>query len=112
MNLSGILVLARPENTEAVARGLSELPGVEVHYRAPSQGKLVIVQEAESVGAEVESIMRIKAHPGVISAEMVEHWFEDDNETPVRMPDDLDAMQGIARSLSELESCSDSPACG
>jgi nitrate reductase NapD len=112
MNLSGILVLARPENTEAVACTLSELPGVEVHYRAPSQGKLVIVQEAESVGAEVEGIKRIKAQPGVISAEMVEHWFEDDVQTHARMPDDLDAMQGIAHSLSELEACSDPRACG
>lgn len=103
MNLSGIVVMARPENTDAVERALAGLAGIEVHYREAALGKLVVVQEADSVGAEVEGLKRIKAVPGVISAEMVEHWFEGDDTMIEHLPDDLDAMQGIARSLSLVD---------
>jgi nitrate reductase NapD len=37
-----------------------------------------VTQEAESVGAELEGLDRIKAIPNVILAEMVYHYFEDD----------------------------------
>ena len=78
MNLSGIVVICRPGQISDVARRLGELPGGEVHYRDESQGKIVVVQEAESVDAELEGIKRIKRVPGVILADMMYHYFEED----------------------------------
>lgn len=78
MNYSGIVVICQPEDVPAVADRLSALPGVEVHYREQAQGKIVVVQEAENVNAEMDGIKRIKRVPGVILADMMYHYFEED----------------------------------
>ncbi len=78
MNISAILVVV-PVTEIDVASGLLEaLPGVEVRHTDPATGRILAIQEAEDVGAEVESLKRIKALPGIILAEMVYHYFEDD----------------------------------
>jgi nitrate reductase NapD len=74
MNLL-VVPLAKVESSIAL---LSELPGVSVHQRDPVTGRIIVTQEAESVGAELEGLDRIKAIPNVILAEMVYHYFEDD----------------------------------
>ena len=53
MNLSGILVMARPEHLPGVVAELGALPGVEVHQQDPA-GRLVVVLEADSVRAETD----------------------------------------------------------
>ena len=78
MNYSGIIVICKPEQTAALSEHLAELPGVEVHYQDSAQGKVILVQEAESVDAEVAGIKRIKQVPGVIVADMVYHYFAED----------------------------------
>jgi nitrate reductase NapD len=78
MNLSGIVVICKPLNLPAVSTALAELPGVEVHFEDPDQGKIVVVQEAETVHAEMDGIKRIKRLPGVILADMMYHYFEED----------------------------------
>jgi nitrate reductase NapD len=77
MNLSGILVIVPPEQIEAATSRLNTLPGVEVHHTDPASGRMVVVQEAESVDEEVAGLSRIKALPGVMLAELVYHYFEE-----------------------------------
>lgn len=79
MNLSGILVVVPPSQVEEAKVRLGELPGVEVHHVEPQSGRIVVVQEAESVDAEVAALSRIKSLKGVMLAEMVYHVFD---ETP------------------------------
>lgn len=78
MNLSAILVLAPRDRLDACAAALDELPGVEVHHRDPATGRLILTQEAETVADEVDGFRRIQAQPQVIAAELVYHWFEED----------------------------------
>ncbi len=96
MNLSGILVMTQPEHMETVAGALNALPGVEVHHTDPATGRLVVVQEAETVGAEVEGIKRIKALPHVIMAEMAYHYFADDQQLFTTMPEVLQEDDHVA----------------
>jgi periplasmic nitrate reductase NapD len=77
MNLSGILVVTQPNQIEAVRGRLEQLPGVEVHHIEPETGRIVVVQEAESVDAEVAALGRIKSLKGVTLAEMVYHVFDE-----------------------------------
>ncbi|MFB1489184.1 MULTISPECIES: chaperone NapD [unclassified Thiocapsa] len=79
MNISGILVIVPPGRIEDVRLKLNGLPGVEVHHTEPETGRLVVVQEAETVDQEVAALCRIKALSGVMLAEMVYHVFD---ETP------------------------------
>ncbi|MGE5153609.1 MAG: chaperone NapD [Bdellovibrio bacteriovorus] len=77
MNLSGILVVAPPSQVEEVKARLIDLPGVEVHHVEPETGRIVVVQEAETVDAEVAALSRIKSVKGVMLAEMVYHVFDE-----------------------------------
>jgi len=43
MNISGIVVVALPENVAEVAQSLSDLPGLEVYQSDVASGKLVVI---------------------------------------------------------------------
>ena len=95
MNISGIIVTAMPEHVAEVAQSLSVLPGLQVSQTDAPSGKLVVVQEAASVGEEVEGFKRIRAVPHVIAADLVQHYFENDNELIDAIPDELNGLEGI-----------------
>lgn len=95
MNISGIIVTAMPEHVAEVAQSLSAHPGLEVSQTDVSSGKLVVVQEAASVGAEVEGFNRIRALPHVMAVDLVQHYFEHDNESIDAIPDELNGLEGI-----------------
>ncbi len=78
MNISAILVVVPVTEFDTAGDRLEALPGVEVRHTDPATGRLLVIQEAADVGAEVEGLKRIKALPGIILAEMVYHYFEDD----------------------------------
>ncbi|MCM2329552.1 MAG: chaperone NapD [Lysobacter sp.] len=80
MNLSGILVVVLPERLAECAADLSTLPGVEVHHTDPATGRLIVVQEADDVAAEMAGLTAIKARPHVRMAEMVYHYFANEGE--------------------------------
>ena len=87
MNISGILVITPAERLGQTIDALNALPGVEVHHTDPNSGRIVVTQEAGSVQDEVDGLMRIKALPHIVLAEMVHHHFEDDREMFDRLPD-------------------------
>lgn len=89
MNLSGILVVARPERLSTVIRELNALPGVEVHQVDAATGRIVVVLEASDILGEIEGLKRIKALPHVLVAEMVYHYLADDRQTYAELPPDL-----------------------
>ena len=101
MNLSGILVVASPGIIETVVEQLNELPGVTVYHRDDPTGRIIIVQEAETVHAEVDGLRRIKALPGILFAELVYHYLADDNSDASLPPSNLDSMCGIPESVLE-----------
>jgi nitrate reductase NapD len=80
LNLSGILVVVPPERLPECAADLETLPGVEVHHADPATGRLIVVQEADDVAAEMAGLTRIKARPHVHLAEMVYHYFAPEGE--------------------------------
>lgn len=95
MNYSGILVLARPQNIPDICQSLNALEGVEVFQQEPETGHIVAVLEAESIKAETGILQAIKSLPGVAAAEMVYHYFEDDQEVITHIPAELDKLQGL-----------------
>jgi nitrate reductase NapD len=88
MNLSGILVVADRKQQAAVISELRTLPGVDVHHVDEASGRLIAIQEAGDIHAEIEGLRRIKAIPHVIMAEMVYHYVaEDESEYPAPPPE-------------------------
>ena len=94
MNLSGIAVLVPPEQTTSTISLLNALRGVQVHYQQPETGRIVVVQEAETTAAEIDGLERIQALPGVLSAAMVYHYFEDEGEVVGATPPELEEAEG------------------
>jgi len=86
MNISGIAVLAEPAVVVDVVDALRALPGVEVHQVDAATGRIVAVQEAVDVDAEVTGFAKIRGLPGVVSADLVCHYFGD-GEAPPQDPD-------------------------
>ena len=100
MNLSGILVISSPSDIDSVIDTLNGMPDVEVHHVDRDNNKLIVVQEAETIHDEVAGLKKIKKLPGIVLAEMVYHYFADDdslNTDP--LPDDLDEYTGLPRSV-------------
>lgn len=88
MNLSGILVMAKPVHLDSVVQSLEAL-GVEVFHRDDCEGRLIAVQEAADIHAEIDGVKTIKAVPHVIMAEMVYHYFADDAREYDAIPEEL-----------------------
>ncbi len=89
MNLSGILVVSKPEWVSQVVADLAAQDGIEVHQTDPESGRIIVVQEAADIHAEIEGVKRIKAMPHVVMADMVYHYFAEDEREYDAMPAEL-----------------------
>jgi nitrate reductase NapAB chaperone NapD len=58
---------------------LESLPGVEVHFSYPESGRIILVQETETIEAQGEGFRRIQALPRVRMAALVEHRVDPDS---------------------------------
>jgi nitrate reductase NapAB chaperone NapD len=93
MNISGILVVADTDHIDAVLAQLAALEGIEVGQCDRASGRIVVVQEAPNVGAEVAGFGRIRALPHVLSAGLVCHYF---GEEPLAEPQIESALASLA----------------
>lgn len=89
MNISGILVVAKPERQADVVGALAGLQGVEVHQVDEASGRIIAIQEAEDIHAEIDGVKRIKALLHVVMAEMVYHYIADDDKIYEAIPPEL-----------------------
>lgn len=103
MNYSGILVMAKPQRIPELCDALNALEGVEVFQQEPQSGRLVAVLEAENIQSETDMLRAIKSLPGVAVAEMVYHYFEDDQESISHIPPELDKWQGLGSVPTSLQ---------
>ena len=76
MNISGVLVKAYPENISTIEKVISEMDGVEVHG-SNEDGRIVVTVEQESANNISDTLVEIQDVPGVLSAAMIYHQFED-----------------------------------
>jgi periplasmic nitrate reductase NapD len=76
IEIASILVQARPEKLDAVARAIEALPGTQIYSRDP-KGKLVVVIEARDVGSIGATLNTISSLPRVLTAALVFHGTDD-----------------------------------
>ena len=76
MNISGVLVKAYPANISNIEKVISKMDGVEVHGNN-EDGRIVITVEQESANNISDTLVEIQDVPGVLSAAMIYHQFED-----------------------------------
>ena len=76
MNISGVLVKAYPENLVNIEKTLATMAGVEVHGNN-DDGRIVITVEDVSANNISDTLVEIQGVPGVLSAAMIYHQFEE-----------------------------------
>lgn len=103
MNLSGIVVAVTPGKLDEGIAALNAFSNVEVHQTNATSSQIVVVQEAENVNQEIDSLKKIKALPMVTYAEMVYHYLADDNNPDVMPPDNIDSSN-LDETLKKLNS--------
>ncbi len=75
MNISGVLVRARPERMAEVEQALRDMPGVDVHA-STAEGRLVITIEQADGRSMADTMVALHDLPGVIAASMVYHQYD------------------------------------
>ena len=76
MNISGVLVKAYPQHLLSIEKALTTMAGVEVHGNN-EDGRIVITVEDKSANNISDTLVQIQGVPGVLSAAMIYHQFEE-----------------------------------
>jgi nitrate reductase NapD len=78
MHYSAILVLTTPNDLTPCTKALAGLSGVEVHYTYPESGRLIAIQESNSLEEQKETLQHIQSLPSVLMAELVYHYLDEE----------------------------------
>jgi nitrate reductase NapD len=79
MNICGILVHTQPSGIDIMKERLTALPGVEVHG-VNDDGRMVVTLEEDEEDTLADAMLSIQRMEGVISASMIYHHCEEENE--------------------------------
>lgn len=96
IQIASLIVHTRPELLEAVKANLLRLPNLEVHQQS-TQGKLVVVLEAEHEASILDNLNAIQNLPGVLNAVLIYHEIVESPEYPQIDPEPALAQAGGAR---------------
>ncbi|MBS9778692.1 MAG: chaperone NapD [Campylobacteraceae bacterium] len=80
MNISSVVVQAKPENVDELVEIFSNCDFCEYHFSDKEQGKIILTVEGEGVDEEIKNIKTIQQTPHVISADMMMAYSEDELE--------------------------------
>ena len=72
-SVSGLCLMIRPEHLDEVEASLRKLEWIEVHARDESTGRLIVVQEHETVEEHQQGLRKLQAVPHVLTADLVVH---------------------------------------
>ncbi len=76
MNLSSVVLRAKPAHLEAVRHALVALPGVEVHATT-SDGKLVVTLEDTGTANAADTFVKLHDIRGVMSVAMIYQYSDE-----------------------------------
>jgi periplasmic nitrate reductase NapD len=77
MNISGVLVHAKPEQIAQLEKQLTKIPGLEVHA-VTENGRMVVTIEQDNDKLIADTILNLHNYEGVLSAAMVYQYGDDD----------------------------------
>lgn len=83
MNVSSLVIRARPEHAPRVRAELARMPGIAVEAETGS-GQLVVVADHDDAGAAADAFVAINRIEGVLSVSLIYQYSDD-------LPDHLEA---------------------
>lgn len=73
---AGVVVATAPDHLDTCARALDAIPGVEVHQQEASTGRIVLVQEADTVEEQQRLLAQVRGQQHVRFAAVVYHYVD------------------------------------
>lgn len=77
MNVSGVLVRARPERFPEVISALREIGGVEIHQTREAGGQIVVTLEDGPHWSVEESLLQLQLVDGISDAALVYQYSDE-----------------------------------
>ncbi len=100
MNISSVVVQAKPEDVKGLIEIFSNCAFCEYHFSDEKTGKIILTVEGEGVDEEIEKIKIIQQTPNVISADMMMAYSEEELE---REKEKIDLNNEIPQVLNDDE---------
>jgi nitrate reductase NapAB chaperone NapD len=72
-SVSGLCLRVRPGRLDGVESELRELGWLEIHARDDATGRLIVVQEHDTVKAHQDGLRLLQSLPNVLTADLVVH---------------------------------------
>lgn len=72
-SVSGLCLMVRPEHMGEVEASLRDLTWVEIHARDEATGRLIVVQEHQTIEEHQQGLRNLQAIPHVLTADLVVH---------------------------------------
>ena len=72
-SVSGLCLMVRPDHLADVESSLADLDWIEVYARDESTGRLIVVQEHQTIKEHQDGLRRLQAVPHVLTADLVVH---------------------------------------
>ncbi|MCC8405387.1 chaperone NapD [Paraburkholderia sp. MMS20-SJTN17] len=76
LHVAGVVVYARPDWCDCIARTIGMLPGAQVHAMT-TDGRMVVTLEGMHSSSVEEQLSAINALPGILSSALVYQHHED-----------------------------------
>ena len=77
MNISGVILRARPACLEAVREGITAIPGVEIQAD-PSDGRILLTVEDNPACSTADAFIRLHQIPGVLGLSLAYQYCDDE----------------------------------
>ncbi len=97
MNISSIVVQVKSENYIEVKEALEASGLCEYHFGDQEKGKLIITIEGQDVEEEIKKLVAIQKIPGVLAADMMQTYQEDQLDEEIKR---LEAEDPVPEVLS------------
>ena len=92
LHISSIVVQARPEAADDIARAIERMRGAEIHQRVAAS-KLIVTLETGNTADILQRMERINDLPGVVSTALVYHQWEPVSEAESEADHESDTPQ-------------------
>jgi len=76
VNISSVIVRARPEKLAALRAGMAAIPGVEIHTES-EDGRLIVTIEDRAGSSTADAFVQLHNLDGVIGVSLVYQYCDD-----------------------------------
>mgnify|MGYP000626768217 CR=1 FL=1 len=95
MNISSIVIQAKPEYVEEIIAVCEANDFCDYHFHDVEKGKIIVTIEGENIDEEMSKLKKIQAIPHVICADMMMAYSEEELDSERAKLESMDAVPAI-----------------